>query len=258
MDASDFARTSAQATRLVVASHTGSTNADVLAGIAGDPADWPPYAVLLTDDQRAGRGRLDRVWTAEAGDALAASVVVSTLELPPASLGWIPLAAGAAMTRAVAAQLDGHTVRLKWPNDVLVDGLKLCGILVEAAEHGRAVIGAGVNTAMTVPPVPTATSFALLGREVDPDRLVADYLVALRELLTALESERGDADRAGVHGEVTALCGTLGNAVSVALPDGSQLDGLALAIGRGGELLVAGPAGEVAVTAGDVVHVRSA
>src|SRR3546814_15164502 len=93
------------------------------------------------------------------------------------SRGWIPLIAGADMTRAVAAQLagTGNTTGLKWPNDVLVDGAKICGILAEVVPgHTDAVvIGAGVNTTMTRAdlPVSTAISFAALGLECDDDQI---------------------------------------------------------------------------------------
>src|SRR5262245_20370746 len=119
--------------RVQVIQTTDSTNADVVAHVQDAPDEWPHLSLLVTDDQRAGRGRLDRTWTTPPGTALAVSVVVRIGGIPPASRGWIPLVAGAAMTRAVAAQLRGtsHSARLKWPNDVLLDGAKLCGILAE-------------------------------------------------------------------------------------------------------------------------------
>src|SRR5690606_35602634 len=117
-----YRRAAAGSPRLQVRERTGSTNADLVAAAAADPAGWPHLSVLLTTDQTAGRGRLDRTWTTAPGTALAVSTLVRVPHLPFASRGWIPLIAGAAMTRAVAAQLPDHTVRLKWPNDVLVDG----------------------------------------------------------------------------------------------------------------------------------------
>ncbi len=98
-----YPRASRVASRLVAVPATGSTNRDLVEAVAADGAAWPHLSVLLTTDQRSGRGRLDRVWTAPAGTALAVSVVVRA-PLPPAARGWIPLVAGAAMTRAVARQ----------------------------------------------------------------------------------------------------------------------------------------------------------
>jgi BirA family biotin operon repressor/biotin-[acetyl-CoA-carboxylase] ligase len=257
-----YPRAAAVSPRVQVVETTGSTNADVVAGVVADPAGWPHLALELTTDQRAGRGRLDRTWTAPPGTALAVSVVVVVPALPVVSRGWIPLMAGAAMTRAVAAQLRGtpHTTGLKWPNDVLVDGAKICGILAEAVpgQPDVVVIGAGVNTSMSPAdlPVATATSFAAIGREVDDDALLEAYLTALDEQLAALAVAAGDAAAAGVLGEIEALCTTIGSDVRVALPDGATLAGRAQRLDAAGRLVVVAGDVETAVSAGDVVHVR--
>jgi BirA family biotin operon repressor/biotin-[acetyl-CoA-carboxylase] ligase len=168
------------------------------------------------------------------------------------------------MTRAVAAQLTGtvHSATLKWPNDVLIDGLKVCGILAEVVpgHPDVVVIGSGVNTRMPRPdlPVDTATSFAAEGLTCDEDRLLADYLAALDEQLAALAASGGDAAAAGVLGEIEALCSTLGSDVAVSLPDGQTLWGRAQRIDAEGRLVVLQDAEfESHVSAGDVVHVRS-
>jgi BirA family transcriptional regulator, biotin operon repressor / biotin---[acetyl-CoA-carboxylase] ligase len=218
--------------------------------------------VLLTTDQRAGRGRLDRTWVAPPDTALAVSVLVRVPGIPLEARTWIPLIAGAAMTRAVAAQLTGtgNTAGLKWPNDVLVDGGKICGILAETipGDPDAVVIGAGVNTRMTRAdlPVSTAISFAALGLDGDDDRLLADFLRALDEQLTALAAAGGGAGASGVRGEIEALCTTLGADVDVALPDGTHLRGRAQRIDEHGRLVVVGDTEETSVSAGDVVHVR--
>src|SRR5689334_18725584 len=180
-----FPLSAAVSPRLHVIETVDSTNAALVRDATTDPAGHPHLSVVLTRDQRAGRGRLDRTWITPPGSAVAVSVLLRVKDIPPARRGWIPLIAGAAMTRAVAAQLPAREVALKWPNDVLVAGRKICGILAEVmpADPGAVVVGAGVNTAMaeTDLPVPTATSFAAAGRVADEDRLVADYLTALRE-----------------------------------------------------------------------------
>lgn len=261
--AEGYPLTAAVSPRVQVAPTTESTNADVVRHVSDAPAEWPHLSVLLTTDQRAGRGRLDRTWVTPPGTALATSVVVHVGGVPAAARGWVPLIAGAAMTRAIAAQLAGtvHTAALKWPNDVLVDGAKACGILAEVVpgHPDVVVIGAGVNTRMprTDLPVATATSFQALGLECDDDRLLADYLSALGELLSALAASGGDAAAAGVRGEVEALCATIGADVAVSLPDGETLRGRARRIDGEGRLVVAqDDEFESAVAAGDVVHVR--
>src|SRR5690606_3283699 len=144
------------------------------------------------------------------------------------------------------------------PNDVLVDGHKICGILAEST--GEAIVlGAGINTQMTPEqlPVATATSFGVLGVNVDEDRLAADYLRRLDELLAALVAA-GDAEASGLHGEVTARCVSIDRVVDVALPDGSALHGRATRLESDGRLVVESAGSEELVAAGDVVHARLA
>lgn len=251
----ELTRTRAVAGRVHTVASTGSTNADLRAHTA-DADAWPHLSVLVTDDQTAGRGRLDRVWTAPPGSALAISVLLRALPQDPTARGWIPLIAGTAMADAVAAQLQDRQVAVKWPNDVLVDERKICGILAEAA--GDAVIvGAGVNTRMTAAqlPVPTATSFAVLGVDVDPDQLIADYLRGLRRHLSSLAGAGGGVDH-DVHAAVSARCATLGRRVLVSLPGGAALDGVACALELDGRLRVSVDGVDHAISAGDVVHAR--
>ncbi|MFB8386159.1 biotin--[acetyl-CoA-carboxylase] ligase [Microbacterium sp. NPDC055910] len=255
--------TAAISPRVQVVEATDSTNADVVTHVTEAPGEWPHLSVLLTTDQRAGRGRLDRTWTTPPDTALAVSTLIDATRVPMAARGWVPLIAGAAMTRAIAAQLAGspHSASLKWPNDVLVDGGKICGILAEVVpDHPDAiVIGTGVNTRMPRVdlPVDTATSFAALGLECDDDQLIADYLKALDEQLTALADALGNAVTAGLAAEIEVLCSTIGREVVVLLPDSSRLIGRAARLDAEGRLVVVGGlAVETAVSAGDVLHVR--
>lgn len=248
--------------RLDVVAATGSTNADLAALVRAGGV--PPWTVLVTDDQTAGRGRLDRSWSAPAGSALAVSVAVPLAGLERAA-GWIPLAAGLALRDALAPLLPGRVVGVKWPNDVLVaptgdpdaPGRKVCGVLAELVD-ATVVLGTGINTTMTAAqlPVPTATSIAVEGGDPDADALLSGYLLRLRSHLDALGDAGGDATGSGLRAAVTAACVTLGRDVDVDLPDGGRLHGAATGIDAGGRLVVAGSDGERAVTAGDVVHVR--
>ena len=178
-------------------------------------------------------------------------------DVPTHERGWIPLLAGEAMVRAVAAQAPDIEVGLKWPNDVLVEGRKISGILAEVlpADPFAVIVGAGVNTSMTSAdlPVPTATSFEAMGRVVDEDRLVADYLEGLRDGVAALAAT---LTAPAVKEAVRAACTTLGRVVTVSLPDGSVLAGTAERIDDDGRLVVRAEGVEAVVAAGDVVHVR--
>ena len=250
-------RTTEVASHVLALAECGSTNAELRLR-ADDSTQWPHLSVLLTDSQTAGRGRLDRTWTTPPGSALAVSALLRDLPADLDLWGWLPLAAGVAMTDAVAAQLPGHAVGLKWPNDVLVDGRKICGILTEV-HAGAVIVGTGINTAMTAEqlPVSTATSFAALDVEVDVDRLVSDYLVRLDALVADLRSSP-DAAASGLHAAATERCVTLGQQVAVSLPGDGMLRGRAVRLAADARLVVDDGDVEHEVAAGDVVHVRPA
>jgi len=240
-----------------------STNTDLVARAA----QLPDLAVLATADQTAGRGRLGRVWSAPAGGALAVSVFVLHQGIPnPRRLGWLPLIAGLAMVRSVRG-LGVAGARLKWPNDVLVDELKLSGILTELTPHG-VVIGAGLNLTFTRDdlPVPTATSLALQGvptaayvapqgvptatplapQGVPPlegtpsdvallDRALASYL---GELFALVQQWRAVATPADLRPLVEAELHTLGRAVRVDRSGLPALVGTAVGLDDDGRLRV--------------------
>lgn len=167
------------------------------------------------------------------------------------------------MTLAIRAQVepdvDGARARvgLKWPNDVLLDGAKVCGILSQTVpgQPDAVVIGAGVNTRMTPEqrPVPTATSLAIAGVAVQPDEFVAHYLRTLDHTLGATNSL---AEFARVRADVRGLCATLGRDVRVMLPEDRVLEGRATALDDAGHLVVTSGGESVPVAAGDVIHVR--
>lgn len=246
--------------RLQVIDHVDSTNARLMRDAHADAEGHPHLSVLLTRDQRAGRGRLDRVWTAPPGTALAVSVLLRVGAVEVSDRGWIPLIAGAAMRDAIAAQLPGETVALKWPNDVLVGAgphaRKISGILTEVmpSDPLSVVVGAGVNTAMPTLdlPVPTATSFADLKATADEDRLLADFLTGLRDGIADLAV----GGHAAVADRVTEHCSTIGADVAASLPGGATLHGRAVRLDDAGRLVLVAEGVESVVGAGDVIHVR--
>jgi BirA family biotin operon repressor/biotin-[acetyl-CoA-carboxylase] ligase len=138
-------------------------------------------AVVATDEQTEGRGRLGRTWHAPAGSSLLFSIVLEP-DVPSERLPELSLVAGVAVAEALADQAHvGASV--KHPNDVLIGGRKVAGILAESAE-GRVVLGVGVNVMQsrdTLPPNtdPAATSLALEGAHVDRAELLAAILERL-------------------------------------------------------------------------------
>ncbi|QNE89051.1 biotin--[acetyl-CoA-carboxylase] ligase [Corynebacterium incognita] len=253
---------------------TGSTNTDLLS--EEKVAD---RTVLLTNSQTAGKGRLGRTWVAPEGSQLTFSLLV----VPPKAdiLGLLPLVGGLAVTDAIPGTV------LKWPNDVLIDGKKLCGILAEAGPLGgafksgksaeyksgkaegefksgkaegelageahpdlRAVLGMGINVGMTREqlPVEHATSLALEGKETNRTQLAIDVLTALAKRLDQWES--GDPQ---LMADYRAVCSSIGQEVRLEAPTGDVV-GTVDAVADDGRIQVAGQL----YSAGDVTHLRPA
>jgi len=281
----DLPKTLALTPRLVVLEEAGSTNDVLAAAVAA--GDAPHLSSVLTLSQTGGRGRLGRTWVAPPGRTIAFSVLLRPA-LPAGGhlgiehFGWLPLMAGVAMSRVVDSLVGGGRTRLKWPNDVQVDGRKVCGVLAELVAGADAVIvGTGVNLFLDESelPVPTATSLALAGarvagvgavgpvgdgaasiehRDAVVDALLAGYLGALAELLERFAAAGGDAAASGIQRVVSEWCGTLGQEVRVELPGGDDLIGTAVGIDDTGRLVVrhGRDARLQAVAAGDVTHLR--
>jgi BirA family biotin operon repressor/biotin-[acetyl-CoA-carboxylase] ligase len=234
---------------------TGSTNADLAARARSGAA--APQA-LLTGNQTAGRGRLDRRWVAPPDSGIACSVLLRPAR-PVERWTWLPLLTGVAVVAAVRAATGVDAV-LKWPNDVLTraDERKLCGVLVERVEtpDGPAcVVGMGLNVALTADqlPVPTATSLALAGATaLDRTDLALALLRAVERAVRAWETAADDTALAAAYAE---RCVTLGRPVRVQLATG-DVTGTAEAVDAGGRLVVATATGPRTFSAGDVVHLR--
>jgi len=250
------------ASRLEYLPETGSTNTDLLALAVKSPELWTDFSVLLTENQTAGRGRLDRQWVAQPGAALAVSVLLRPTEFGIESFGWLPLLAGLAMQRAVASLVDDAEVSLKWPNDVLVAGEKISGLLAEVLPDGKGVvIGAGLNLTQTKAelPIENATSLKLhrvTGFELD-DVLVR-YLASFKRLYEEFSDAKGSAEESGLHEAILNASSTIGSKVLVMLPDGSDFSGTGAGLDNDGRLLVAlsDPVEIRAVAAGDIKHLR--
>lgn len=261
--------------RLEVVERAGSTNAELSAALAKDPAAWPGVSMLVADHQDGGRGRSGRTWETPPRAALTLSISV-WVTAPTVSLGWLPLLTGLGAVNALRATA-GIPATLKWPNDLLVpppgaaelEGWgrlrKVGGILSELVTTPRGlavVLGIGLNVSQTPSelPVPSAISLAGAGaRDLDREVLLVALATALAELQGPWRAAGGDAVAAGLADEVASVCTTIGQRVHVALPGGGELVGLAEGLGLDGALLVRDDSGaEHMVLAGDVLHLRQA
>ncbi len=199
-----------------------------------------PHGTLITADaQSAGRGRQGRTWSAPPGSALLMSIVLR--DIP----SLLPLRAGVTVAAAI-----GDSAKLKWPNDVLVDGRKVAGILAEARlSDGWAVLGIGVNVAVDIADLPDE----LHARAGTLGRTRADVEPFLSSLLAQLDDALALAKDA-VLDRFRARDALRGQPISW----GTGLDGIADGIDGDGRLIVALDGGDrIELSAGEV-HLRPA
>jgi len=225
--------------------------------------DLPPgrFDACLAEFQSAGRGRRGRRWLAPPASGLCLSVNWIFGERPPA-LGALPLAAGVAMLRALG-RLGAAGLALKWPNDIVHEGRKLGGVLVdlrgEPAGPAYVVVGVGINVrlpAATLAAIaaegPGATDLAALGVRRSRSELAAALIAELARML----EEFGGRGVAAFADEWRAADALANRRVRV-LQGGEVLEGLARGVDADGALLVEAPGGERRVLSGEV-SVRSA
>ncbi|MGW1589565.1 biotin--[acetyl-CoA-carboxylase] ligase [Streptomyces sp. NPDC002386] len=246
-----------------VVRRTGSTNSDLVARAAAGRAG--EGAVLVAEEQTAGRGRLDRQWTAPPRSGLFFSVLLKPAEVPVARWGWLPLLTGVAVATGLS-RAAGVDTALKWPNDLLVtvggEERKTGGILAERAGDDGVVIGVGINVSLRAQelPVPQAGSLALAGAVgTDRDPLLRGVLRSLEDWYGRWRSAGGDPAVSGLQETYAAGCATLGRTVRAELPGDRSVVGEAIAVDGDGRLVIATETGvREPVGAGDIVHLRPA
>lgn len=211
--------------------------------------------IVVAEHQTAARGRVDRIWITPAASALLFSILLRP-NLPVTELPALSLLSALAVTDAISDLFD-LTARIKWPNDVLIDGRKCCGILLRShmlpgERFPVLVLGIGLNANIEFDDLlPTATSLAVAsGRHVDRDELLARVLMRLELVYQSLLAHdyRLEWER------LTARLAYWGEPVTI--QDGDrQLNGTIAGLGKGGELLLRTDTGEmVTVVSGDVTR----
>lgn len=242
---------------VLVVDETGSTNADVAERARSGAAEG---LVLVAEHQTAGRGRLDRSWSAPPRSGLSFSVLLRPFDVPTNRWPLLPLLVGLGVARSVAKVADVE-VALKWPNDLLVGDRKLGGILTERVETPTgpaAVVGVGLNVSLREAelPVPAAISLALAGAQAtDRDTVLR---AALRGIAVEYEAWRAAAGDGGgrLLPAYRQMCATIGRQVRVHLAGDRLLEGEAVDVDADGSLVVHTSSGMEIVTAGDVIHLR--
>jgi len=226
---------------------TGSTNDDLVAAAS---AGAPDRLVLVADHQVAGRGRMERRWDAPAGANLLVSVLFRIVPRYPHALTHaVALSAAEASTRVA-----GVTPDLKWPNDLLVAGAKLAGILSTAGplqgtprRPAFVVVGLGLNVGWA--PDGAVCLANLAARAVNRDEMLATLLTALDGLLASTDE--------ALHERYRQRLSSLDREVRVELPNDRVIEGRALDVENDGRLVVLDSSGVIhRLDVGDIVHLR--
>ena len=237
----------------------GSTNTEGL--------DWafsggPEGSIVVTDHQTSGRGRWGRSWFSQPGKLLQFSLILRP-NLPPGRTGILTTALGVACTRAIRL-LTELPAQIKWPNDVVIDGRKLAGMLVETTTMGSvidaAVCGLGINVHLARDEIPIelrarASSLAIeLGGRPVPRRslLLARIVDEIEALYPAVS---GDATP--LLAEATQLSAVLGRDVVVRFVDGSTITGRAESFDDAGGLRIATATELATVRVGEIEQLRA-
>ena len=229
----------------------GSTNNEALAWATGGAKD---LSLVIADEQTAGRGRLDRKWFTPKGTALAVSLI---LRLTPAEKPYLTRVVGlAALAVADALRTRGLNAQIKWPNDVLLNGRKLTGILVESVWSGEdvdcVVVGIGMNVLKEAVPsadlllFPATSLEEVLGSTVQREIVLHDILAGI----IALRPHLGSDAFIACWEEVLAF---RGEQVQAEQGDGSMLTGKLLGLEPDGSLKLSDETGNsITVRFGDV------
>ena len=226
-------------THIIHLKETESTNTYAKALLkSGEP--FTPYTLIYTDNQTAGRGRLGRSWESKEGDSLCMSLIVPFPNSPS-----ITLIAALGVYDALK-DICGDNLRIKWPNDLIIDNKKLCGILTESTKEA-AVIGIGVNLNNTDFPDDIkhkATSLKLLTQNTySPCELAEKISTSICNLL---ESTQGVFSEELII-KYTHLCANMGKIVT-----SKDTNGIAIGIRKDGALMVTNRDGLHAVTSGEI------
>ena len=234
---------------LLILAEASSTNAVALSSISQQQSG----SVILAETQKEGRGRLSRSWASPPGGIWMSLVLRQ--DIPLSRVYRINMAASVSICRAISRQL-GLQAAIKWPNDILIQEQKVCGILMElGAQVDRldyAVVGVGLNANNDTAAFPSqwrSTSLAAeLGRSIDRCALIAAILNEMERALDDMESQE-------IYEEWRSRSLTLGKRVRICSAEG-DLIGQVLDLDQDGALILKQGGDRRRILAGDCIHLR--
>ena len=220
----------------------------------------PEGTLVVSDAQTRGRGRLGREWISPSGVNLYCSYILRAGN--PEWISWMPLMASMAVASAIQAETELNA-RIKWPNDVLIEGRKVAGVLAETVsgdgEIQRVILGIGVNVNIPIASLPsslhstTTSLFEHVGEAIDRDLL----LTRLTDELDAQYRKFWNGDTSDMIREYLNISDTIGRRVIAHLPVGAPVEGWADGIELDGSLRLRRGQGDMSIIrSADIVHLR--
>lgn len=220
----------------------------------------PEFSAIIADAQTGGRGRQGRTWSSPARSGLLFSVILRP-DADIADISTIPLVMGLAVAKAIDPCISPNKAQIKWPNDILVDGKKICGILCELRQCGKShavIAGIGINVNLAVDELPPdvavrATSMSILAKRTFSREII------FAEILDSIYLEYTIWKQKGLPSllpEITERDYLDGKPVSMALT-GEPVSGIACGIGTDGSLLLRDSSGTITKIYSGEAHIGS-
>jgi len=228
---------------VIIVEETTSTQSELA-------ANFSPGNVLVAEYQSSGRGRLDRKFEVPPRKGLTFSIAFNS-DFWRENQTWIPLLTGSVVAKAINNYGKRNLVKVKWPNDLIVNDQKLGGILSESRDSGF-IVGIGINISQSSAELPIQNATSLSTHlEVNREELLVEILNQLGVIFRGSDSAMAEAF-SDLKNEYRNLCETLGKQVLVTLPGSEILEDVAIAISEEGSLLL--KTREIRVA--DIVHLR--
>ena len=228
---------------------TGSTNTDLFGGAQNGAQH---HTALMADNQTAGRGRLDRTWEAQSGANLLVSLLFRESHSEISLCQRVVAVSAVRACRKFIAdnQVASSLIKLKWPNDLLLNEKKFGGMLsVANTEQTFIVVGIGINISWA-PEYAAKLKDLKLRQSVEP----LELLHTLLEQIDVVEKLSGQQ----LHDEYVDLLATLNKKVRVELTNGHVITGRATSLESDGRLVIEAEDEKILIDTGDVVHLRDA
>jgi BirA family biotin operon repressor/biotin-[acetyl-CoA-carboxylase] ligase len=245
-----LSQTAGVVNELIALDSVDSTNLELARRIAS--GELPNFSLVVSREQTAGMGRLGRSWVSEPGTSISASLYLKSQHTQ--ELGWATLIMASAIRSAIAEIVEAE-VLVKWPNDVLVAGKKISGILAQIQPDGSLILGFGINLKAQAGAPETATALDLHGVSADFDSVLYAVVRNFRIRWSIFEQDPKLAI-IKARGELLEHSATIGKSVRAELPGGGEVFGIAKDIDSDGRLVIHTPE-PVVVSAADVWHLRN-